>query len=100
MFLQMRDHKGMDASEAHEAAAIAFKIALPPLSTPNNIREYIGCIAVGITLGIFDGKVGSQLLYAAQVALGTFRAAKQSGRPKTTRPEGKEKENHGQRNAA
>jgi hypothetical protein len=39
------------------------------MDTLPTIRAAITCIAHGITLEVFDGRDGSQLLYAAQVAL-------------------------------
>jgi hypothetical protein len=43
------------------------------------IRAAIACIAQGITLEVFDGRDGSQLLYAAQVAMTTLKP-KQKGK--------------------
>jgi hypothetical protein len=37
------------------------------------IRAYISAIAQGIQLEVFDGRDGSQLLYAAQVALSVLK---------------------------
>jgi hypothetical protein len=56
-----------DRSE--EARKFSYKLALPELDTVAHIREFIGHVAQGIAHGIFTGREGSQLLYAAQVAL-------------------------------
>ena len=40
------------------------------------LKAAIACIAQGIQLEVFDGKDGSQLPYAAQVALSVHREAK------------------------
>ncbi|MFZ1085458.1 MAG: hypothetical protein WAN35_10870 [Terracidiphilus sp.] len=50
-------------------AKIMYRLALPPLGTYEEIHAYIACVAQGVALGIFSGRDGSQLLYAAQVAL-------------------------------
>jgi hypothetical protein len=66
----------MDAVDAHpelkrteEAKKLAFKLALPELGSASEIKEFITHVAQGIALGVFTGREGSQLLYAAQVAL-------------------------------
>ena len=50
-------------------ASVAYKLAMPKMDTKPGIRAAIACIAQGIQLEVFDGRDGSQLLYAAQVAL-------------------------------
>jgi hypothetical protein len=64
-----------------EGKALSFKLALPGLGSMTEIRAFIGHVAQGIALGIFIGREGSQLLYAAQVALGALR-----GETKTPAP--------------
>ena len=64
-----------------EGKALSFKLALPGLNNVQEIRAFIGHVAQGIALGIFTGREGSQLLYAAQVALGALR-----GETKTPAP--------------
>ena len=55
---------------SHHKGQTAFRITMPPLDGGTEaIKAYIGCIAAGITYQIFNGRDGSQLLYAAQVAL-------------------------------
>ena len=61
--------KGMSAVKAARMAAVAYKLAMPKMDSLPAIRAAIACIAQGITLEVFDGRDGSQLLYAAQVAL-------------------------------
>jgi hypothetical protein len=48
---------------------MAFKLALPELKSRGEIKEFITAVAQGIALGFFNGREGSQLLYAAQIAL-------------------------------
>jgi hypothetical protein len=61
--------KGLSEARAVRMAAVAYKLAMPKMDTLPTIRAAITCIAHGITLEVFDGRDGSQLLYAAQVAL-------------------------------
>jgi len=55
-------------------ASVAYKLAMPKMDSLPTIRAAIACVAQGITLEVFDGRDGSQLLYAAQVALATLKA--------------------------
>jgi hypothetical protein len=70
----LRTHP-IDNSE--QGKNLSFKLALPGLGCAEDIKAFIGHVAQGIALGIFTGREGSQLLYAAQVAL----AALHSERP-------------------
>lgn len=63
--------KGHAQSKALRMACVAYKLAMPAMDTLQGIRAAIACIAQGIQLEVFDGRDGSQLLYAAQVALAT-----------------------------
>ena len=56
---------------AERCAAIAFRLAMPPLSGYQNICDFIACAGYGILLGAIKEKNAGKLLYAAQVALGT-----------------------------
>lgn len=66
--------KGMPAVKAARMAAVAYKLAMPKMDSLPAIRAAIACIAQGITLEVFDGRDGSQLLYAAQVALSVLNS--------------------------
>lgn len=66
---EIAQEKGLSASKALRMASVAYKLAMPKMDTLPAIRAAISCIAQGITLEVFDGRDGSQLLYAAQVAL-------------------------------
>jgi hypothetical protein len=48
--------------------AKAFRKALPALSSPENIRDFIACVAHGTLIGTIQGPDAARLLYAAQVA--------------------------------
>jgi hypothetical protein len=61
--------KGHPATKALRMANVAYKLAMPKMDSLPAIRAAIACIAQGITLEVFTGRDGSQLLYAAQVAL-------------------------------
>ena len=65
--------KGLPPQKALRMAAVAYKLAMPKMDDLPSIRAAIACIAHGIQLEVFDGRDGSQLLYAAQVALATHR---------------------------
>ncbi len=62
--------KGLTASKALRMASVAY---MPKMDSLPTIRAAIACIAQGITLEVFDGRDGSQLLYAAQVALSVLK---------------------------
>lgn len=66
---QLAQEKGLAPAKALRMASVAYKLAMPSLQDLPAIRANISCIAQGITLEVFDGRDGSQLLYAAQVAL-------------------------------
>jgi hypothetical protein len=75
--------KGLPATKALRMAQVAYKLAMPKMDTLPGIRAAIAAIAQGIQLEVFDGRDGSQLLYAAQVALATLKVkgAKKHGTP-------------------
>lgn len=60
---------GKSKAEALRIAQVAYKLAMPRMDSLQTIKAAISCIAQGITLEVFSGRDGSQLLYAAQVAI-------------------------------
>jgi len=62
--------KGLAQPKALRMASVAYKLAMPRMESLNAIRGAIACIA----LEVFDGRDGSQLLYAAQVAMSTLKS--------------------------
>ena len=48
----------------------AYRKAMPPLAGPDNIRDFVACVAHGMLSGVFTSSESSKLLYAAQVAGG------------------------------
>lgn len=65
--------QGLPALKAQRMAAVAYKLAMPKMDSLAGIRAAVACVAQGIQLEVFDGRDGSQLLYAAQVALSLHR---------------------------
>jgi hypothetical protein len=81
---------GEDKSKAETIAraSIMYRLAMPPLDSYAEIHAYIACVAQGVALGIFSGRDGSQLLYAAQVALSVVQVqakGKEECQPKQIR---------------
>ena len=70
----LANSKGLTAARAVRMESVAYKLAMPKMDSLPTIRAAIACIAQGITLEVFDGRDGSQLLYAAQVALSVQHA--------------------------
>lgn len=70
---ELAQTKGLPTSKALRMASVAYKLAMPNMDSLPAIRAAISCIAQGITLEVFDGRDGSQLLYAAQVALSVLK---------------------------
>jgi hypothetical protein len=70
---ELAQTKGLTASKALRMASVAYKLAMPKMDSLPTIRAYVSCIAQGIQLEVFDGRDGSQLLYAAQVALSVLK---------------------------
>lgn len=61
-----------DEIVAARKASIAYCKVMPYLSDYESIRMFIACAAHGILIGAIPQKRASQLLYAAQVALGSL----------------------------
>ena len=70
---ELAESKGQPTAKAIRMAAVAYKLAMPKMDSLPTIRAAISCIAQGIALEVFDGRDGSQLLYAAQVALSLLK---------------------------
>jgi len=85
---ELAQAKGFAAPKAIRMASVAYKLAMPKMDSLPTIRAAIACIAQGITLEVFDGRDGSQLLYAAQVALSVLhkKEARKQPPPTPTRP--------------
>lgn len=64
-----KPYSSKDEKATISRAAVHYRLAMPSMETYEGIHAYIACVAQGIALGIFNGRDGSQLLYAAQVAI-------------------------------
>jgi hypothetical protein len=53
-------------------ASDAFRAAMPPLTSRDNCRDFVACVAQGMLLGVFSDKNSTKLLYAVQIALSAF----------------------------
>jgi hypothetical protein len=69
--------EGGNRAAAHHAAKTAYKLAMPSMDGLASIKAYIACVAQGIQFEVFGGRDGSQLLYAAQVALSLYSREKE-----------------------
>jgi len=81
--------------QASNKAGAAFRAALPPLTTPEDCRDFLTCVSFGISIKAIGEKDGGKLLYAAQIALSSFRnelnCAKNAPKTPTLYPCGPEK---------
>jgi hypothetical protein len=66
-----------DVFAAHYADE-SYRDALPALTDYEGIRDFIACVAHGMLIEAIQYKYGTQLLYAAQVALSTLRYQSQN----------------------
>ena len=56
---------------AKDQAEMAFCKAMPQLSGPENINDFIACVTYGMLIKAIPGPEGARLLYAAQVTSST-----------------------------
>jgi hypothetical protein len=73
---------GLGEMDAAGKAAEAYRAALPPLTSRDNCRDFIACVAQGILLGAISDANAGKLLYAAQVAV-TVCCAEEKSRERT-----------------
>ncbi len=86
----------MLTDDAAKDACKAYRNAMPVLSGYEGIRDFIACAAYGILIDAINPQMSGQLLYAAQVALGTLPhqpkpPKAQSTKPPTPSPEKRKK---------
>jgi len=60
-------------NKASHNAAEAYRRAMPTLSGPQSIGDFIACVAHGMLVEAISGSDGTKLLYAAQVASTFYR---------------------------
>lgn len=61
--------RGRNRYDAHDAGEKALRDAMPPLTTRQNIRDFVACVAQGVLLNAIEDKQASRLLTAANIAL-------------------------------
>ncbi len=54
-------------------AAAAYRSALPPLTGPESVSDFVACVTHGMSIGAIDPKDATKYLYAAQVAFAVVR---------------------------
>ena len=73
---------------AADKAAEAFRGSMPTLTSREDCRDFIACVAQGMLVGAITEKNGGKLLYAAQIALSSVPSEetprKTSRRPRKT----------------
>ena len=80
--------RGKDEVMARLICYSAYRSAMPPLTGPENIRDFIACTAHGMLIEAIDGPDAARLLYAAQIANGTLRHTRTSAKSVPTSPRG------------
>jgi hypothetical protein len=73
--------QGMSQYAASSSAERAYREAMPPLSGPTNVRDFVACVTHAMLINAINGPEGTRLLYAAQVAH-NIRLARPPGRGK------------------
>ncbi|MGD0893618.1 MAG: hypothetical protein ABR923_19000 [Terracidiphilus sp.] len=68
--LAIREH----ACTARHEARLAYRMAMPPLSSPRNIGDFVACVAHATLIEAIEGSDAARLLYAAQVAHRVLRS--------------------------
>lgn len=76
--------KGESEYYCEKAAKSAYRNAIPPLSGPENIRDFIACVADAMLMDLITGSDGARLLYAAQVAHSSLSSKKSNPAPAST----------------
>ena len=74
-YMETADEKDPHWAKSHAAdkGKLAFREAMPVLSSFEGIRDFIACTAHGILMGAIPQEQSGHLLYAAQVALATLQ---------------------------
>jgi len=72
-FMESARPSGFNKLYASQEASEAFRKAMPQLSGPDGIRDFIACTARGALIGAITPELSAQLLHAAQVALRSLK---------------------------
>jgi hypothetical protein len=78
---------GADEYTKCKAGADAYRLAMPCMGSPSEIRAFIACVAHGIAFEIWHARESTQLLYAAQVALAAQKSKIHSNEKRTSATE-------------
>jgi hypothetical protein len=65
--------QGSSRVMARLRANAAYRFAIPPLNTPENVRDFIACVVHGMMVRSILDDLGTRWLYAAQVASGNLK---------------------------
>jgi hypothetical protein len=79
--IELSKARNLDSYDTREEASRAYREAMPHLTTPAGICDFIACVTYGMIIDVFDATDGSKLLYAAQVAIGALRKQSPSETP-------------------
>ena len=71
-FASVHGPETYDTYPAKKVVRVAYREAMPELSSRENIRAFIGCIAHAILIEAIREDTSARLLYAAQVALSSL----------------------------
>jgi hypothetical protein len=79
-YLEKTKRSPTDKIFAADKAGSAYRNAMPLLAGIEGARDFIACTAHGILIGSISSQIGSQLLYAAQLALAVHQCQPDSAR--------------------
>jgi hypothetical protein len=72
--------KGTNPVSVRLRANEAYRYAMPPLTSDENVRDFVACVVHGMMVGAIIDELAARWLYAAQIARSMFKQAK---RPKS-----------------
>ena len=72
-YMETSDGDDFDKKKAAGVGGLAYREAMPLLSSFEGIRDFIACTAHGILMGAIPQEQSGRVLYAAQVALATLQ---------------------------
>lgn len=64
---------GKPNADAESEGADAYRRAMPPLDSSENVRNFIACVAHAMLIRILDPAEAPRLLYAAQCSVAVLR---------------------------
>ena len=75
------EFENSDEISATRVAALAYRTALPSITTRENCRDFVACVAHGLLLEVINEKESTKLIYAVQTALSALAKHHQPGTP-------------------